>query len=170
VVGFDVYEAISKCSDLLLQFGGHMYAAGLTLKVDQIPAFRERFEKVVSSSISSDHLIPQIEVDLEIELSEIDYKLYNILKQIAPFGPGNMQPVFVSRKVKTHGLPRLLKDQHLKFTLTQDGTSFIDAIGFGMAKHFSTVTEKSEFDICYNICENDFNGKKSLQLLVKDIK
>jgi single-stranded-DNA-specific exonuclease len=170
VVGFDVYEAISKCSDLLLQFGGHMYAAGLTLKVEHVPEFRKRFEEVVASSICREDLIPQIEVDLELDISDIDYKLYNILKQMAPFGPGNMQPVFVSKGVKDTGSARVLKDQHLKINITQDGYFCIDAIGFGLAHHYSKISEGKEFDICYNICENDFNGKKSLQLLIKDIK
>lgn len=170
VAGFDVYDAISKCSDLLIQFGGHMYAAGLTMKVDNVLAFRKKFEEVVAASIRQDQLVPQVEVDMEIPLSRIDYRLYNILKQMAPFGPGNMQPVFVTKYVRDNGNIRVLKEQHLKMTLTQDGAHPVEAIAFGMAGHFAKICEKKVFHICYNICENEFNGRKSLQLLIKDIK
>ncbi|MFN6945986.1 MAG: single-stranded-DNA-specific exonuclease RecJ, partial [Cytophagaceae bacterium] len=114
VTGFDVYEAIEKCSDLLIQFGGHKFAAGLTIKPNNLEAFQKRFEEVVAEVITPEQLIPHIEVDLEIDLSVINTKFHDILDQMKPFGPGNMQPVFVSRNVSDSGRARLLKDQHIK--------------------------------------------------------
>lgn len=170
VDGFDVYEAIAKCSDLLEQFGGHTYAAGLTMKLENIKAFQERFEQVVSCDIREEDLIPKLDVDLKIELSQINQKFYNILKQLAPFGPGNMDPVFLSENVRDDGSARLLKDQHLKLRVSQDGFNAIDAIGFNMAEPFYRISKGEPFNICYHIYENEFNGKKSLQLFIKDIK
>ena len=170
VPGFDVYEAISQCADLLEQFGGHMYAAGLTMKIDNIPAFRKKFEEVVSAAILEEQLTPLIEVDLKINLEDVDYKFYNVLKQMAPFGPQNMQPAFVSENVYDNGNGRLLKEQHLKLSLQQGKSHPIDAIGFNMAAHYERICSGEKFHVCYNICENDFNGKKTLQLLIKDIK
>ncbi|MBX9851965.1 MAG: single-stranded-DNA-specific exonuclease RecJ [Cytophagaceae bacterium] len=170
VPGFDVYEAISRCAELLEQFGGHMYAAGLTMKIDNIPAFRKKFEEVVSSAILEEQLIPLIEVDLKINLQDIDYKFYNVLKQLSPFGPQNMQPTFVSENVYDNGNGRLLKEQHLKLSLQQGNSHPIDAIGFNMAAHYERICSGEKFHVCYNVCENDFNGKKSLQLFIKDIK
>lgn len=170
ISGFDVYEAISQCSELLEQFGGHTYAAGLTLKVDNIPAFRKKFEAIVAAAITNEQLTPQIEVDLKLKITDIDYKFYNILKQMAPFGPSNMQPVFVSENVTDDGSARVLKEEHLKLRIKQDGSEPIEAIGFGMAHHFPKISSGQKFNLCYTICENEFNGKKSLQLFIKDIK
>ncbi len=170
VDGFDVYEAIAKCSDLLEQFGGHTYAAGLTMKLENIKAFQERFEQVVSCDIRQEDLIPKLDVDLKIELSQINQKFYNILKQLAPFGPGNMDPVFISENVRDDGSAKLLKDQHLKLRISQDGFNTIEAIGFNMVEPFKRVSKGEPFNICYHIYENEFNGKKSLQLFIKDIK
>ena len=170
VAGFDVYEAISKCSDLLEQFGGHMYAAGLTMKVDKVPAFRKKFEEVVAAAIQKEQMTPQIEVDLKINLASIDYKFYNVMKQMAPFGPKNMQPVFVSENVYDTGNARLLKEQHLKLTVCQEDGWSMEAIGFGMVDHYERIVAGEKFHLCYHLVENDFNGKKSLQLMIKDIK
>ena len=170
VEGFDVYEAISQCSDLLEQFGGHKYAAGLTLKVDNLPAFQRKFEKVVSASITEEQLIPLVTIDLSISLNQVNEKFYNIIKQMAPFGPMNMEPVFVSENVYDTGQSRLLKGEHLKLHIKQAGSEPVEAIGFGMAEYFPGIASKRPFNLCYKISENDFNGKKSLQLLVRDIK
>jgi single-stranded-DNA-specific exonuclease len=170
VAGFDVYEAISKCSDLLEQFGGHMYAAGLTLKVDNVPAFRKKFEEVVAAAIEKEQMTPKIDVDLLINLKDIDYKFYNIIRQMAPFGPSNMQPVFVSKNVYDTGYARLLKEQHLKLNVCQEDGRSIDAIGFGLGSHYERVASGEKFHLCYHITENDYNGRKSLQLFIKDIK
>jgi single-stranded-DNA-specific exonuclease len=170
VHGFDVHAAIADCADLLEQFGGHMYAAGLTMKIENIDAFRFKFEQVVSSRIQPEQLIPRIDIDKKIELNEISYKFYRILKQMAPFGPLNMQPVFVSENLQDDGRARLLKDQHLKLYLKQGDSTVYEAIGFGMPQHFERIKKGDKFHLCFSIDENEYNGEKSLQLQIRDIK
>jgi single-stranded-DNA-specific exonuclease len=170
VRGFDLHEAISECEDLLEQFGGHMYAAGLTLKKENLVAFKQRFEQVVKASIEEHMLQASLEIDEEIPLSRVTEKFFQIVEQMAPFGPGNMQPVFVVRHVKAKAV-RLLKEQHLKFEVCcpESGQSMA-AIGFQMAEFYKGLDEGKKFDLCFQIQENDYLGKKTLQLLVKDIK
>ncbi len=170
VTGFDVHAAIADCSDLLEQFGGHMYAAGLTMKVENVEAFRQKFEQVVAARIQPEQLIPRIEIDQKIRLEEITPKFYRILKQMAPFGPQNMQPVFVSEEVYDDGRARLLKDQHLKLYLRQGDSAVYEAIGFGMPQYFERIKKGDKFNLCFSVEENDFNGEKSLQLQIRDIK
>jgi single-stranded-DNA-specific exonuclease len=170
VYGFDVYEAISKCSDLLEHFGGHMYAAGLTMKVENVPAFRERFEEAVVAAITEEQLMPRIEVDMRISLDQINEKFFSLIEQMGPFGPQNMQPVFVSEFVMDDGRSRVLKEQHLKLSIRQEGTRSVEAIGFGMSHFYKDISAGKPFHLCYSICENDFNGNKSLQLSIRDIK
>ncbi len=171
VVGFDIYEAISECSDLLLQYGGHMYAAGLTLDIDKVTQFQERFEEVVSSRILPEQLIPQIEIDQLITLDQITPRFYNILKQLSPFGPQNMQPVFMTEKVRASGRPKILKNKHLKLNLCQEeGGPVMDAIGFDMADYFGMIDSGMRFKIAYTIEENSYWGPGALQLCLKDIK
>ncbi len=171
VDGFDIYEAISECSDLLEQYGGHMYAAGLTLEINKVEAFREKFEKIVSEKISEDQLIPLIKIDSEILLEDINFKFYNIIEQMAPFGPGNMHPVFVSHELHVHGRPRILKEQHLKFSIKQGDSNIIfDAIGFGQAEYYDLIASGMRFSMAYYIEENNFMGKRSLQLRINDIR
>lgn len=170
VPGFDVYEAIEECSDLLEQFGGHMYAAGLSLKVENIPAFRRRFEEVVARRITPEQLTPLIEIDLKMPLSKINRKFFQVLQQMAPFGPQNMQPVFVSENVRLKYNARILKEQHLKLSIIQDDLTTIDAIGFKMAGFYERVNSGEPFHICYQIEENNFNNKTTLQLNLRDIK
>lgn len=172
VYGFDVHQAISECSDLLDQYGGHMYAAGLTMGLEKVDAFRERFEEVVASTISADQLIPQIEIDASIKLKDISFKFQKVIAMMEPFGPGNMQPVFTSDNLKISGFPRVLKDQHLKFSVQQyddDSLSF-DVIAFGMAKYSDLVGSGMRFSMAYYIEENNFMGNTTLQLRVRDIK
>ncbi len=171
VDGFDIYEAISQCSDLLEQYGGHMYAAGLTMDVENVEAFKKKFEKIVAERISDDQLVPLIEIDSVIDLKDISYKFYDVLEQMAPFGPGNMQPVFVSHGLHAVGRPRVLKDQHLKFKVKQDdGEKEMDAIGFGQADYYDLVASGMKFSMAYYIEENNYLGNKSLQLRVRDIR
>src|SRR5690606_20913579 len=171
VVGFDVYEAIAECADLLEQYGGHKYAVGLTLKLDNLPVFKQRFEEVVSKTIQEHHLTPHIDIDEEINLDMINDKFYGILKQMAPFCSGNMSPVFVSKDVRTASSPRLLKNEHLKLQLKQvDGNQKLDAIGFGMAPYGSMIESGMPFSIAYCIEENNYKGTKTLQLMLKNIK
>lgn len=178
VVDFDIYEAIAECADLLDQFGGHKYAAGLTLPVENVPAFQLKFEAVVKSRIEEIHRKPVIEIDDELLLDQINYKFHSILKQMAPFGPGNTEPVFRISNVFAEDVT-VLKDKHLRFKINQDGqlTTPI-CLGFGMADRtkdpdLTTVNMlrgKMRFDIVAEMRENFFRDKSSLQLYVKDIK
>ena len=170
VHGFDVYEAITSCSDLLEQFGGHTYAAGLTLSTEKVPSFRQRFEEVVAQTIREDQLVPRIDVDQVINLSDVTRKFYGVIKQMAPFGPINMQPVFVSEDLSVVGEPQILKEKHLKFHVRQSDTGKeLCAIGFGMA-HFHELVLQQPFRMAYSIEENHFNGHTSLQLMIRDIQ
>lgn len=174
VVGFDIYQAIESCSDLLENFGGHMYAAGLTLQIDKLPEFAKRFEKYVEENISDEQLIPQIDIDAELELSKIDNKFYRILKQFQPFGPENMAPVFVTRNVADNGEGRIVgvSREHLKLSLIQESDPFrnFPAIAFQQAKVFDFIQSGDFFDICYAVEENSYRGISNLQLNIKDIK
>jgi len=170
VPGFDVYEAIEECADLLEQFGGHTFAAGLTLPIENIAAFREKFNEIVSSKILPDQMSPMINIDLPLELSHINSKFYNILRQMGPFGPGNMTPTFESKNVTLAGMPVIMKEKHLKFDVRQNGSGTFTAIGFGMAQFYPDLVNGRPFSICYNLEENNFRDKKTLQLFLKDIK
>ncbi|WP_339923049.1 single-stranded-DNA-specific exonuclease RecJ [uncultured Cyclobacterium sp.] len=170
VIDFNIYDAIEECSDLLEQFGGHKYAAGLTLSVDNVPAFQAKFEAVVSERVSEIHMKPILEVDDELILDQINYKFYNILKQMTPFGPGNPEPVFCANQVFAENV-RVLKDKHLRFELIQDGQSTRPiCIGFGFAAYYELLNSKMRFNIAFEIRENTFRNTSSLQLYVKDIK
>jgi len=170
VPDYDLYEAIDKCSDLLIQFGGHKYAAGLTMEAKNIDAFRIKFEEVVSASIRKEQLIPMISIDLELPLNQITAKFFNIVRQMGPFGPQNMQPIFVSRNVVDDGTSRILKDKHLKLNIRQQDSVTYPAIGWQMHSFYDRIKNKEPFDICYSIEENEFNGKKTIQLLIRDIQ
>lgn len=170
VDGFDVYAAISECSDLLEQFGGHMYAAGVTMSVDNVAAFQKRFQEVVARQITDEQLIPSLYIDTVIRLEEIDRKFFNVVNQMAPFGPQNMQPVFMTEQIQATNV-KLLKEQHLKFTAKQEGTNVAyDAIGFGLGEYYDLVNCGLKFQMAFTVEENDFRGHKTLQLFVKDIK
>lgn len=170
VSGFNIYEAIHECRDLLENYGGHFYAAGMTLSEDLVEAFAEKFEKVVAQTISPELLIPEIEIDAEIRLSEIKQSFYNIIKQFEPFGPTNLRPVFVSRNVRDYqGNSRIVKEQHIKFVIHQQDKWVIDGIGFGMADKFAVV-QNGAFDLVYTIEENEFNNVTKLQVKVIDVR
>ncbi|WP_143962935.1 single-stranded-DNA-specific exonuclease RecJ [Litoribacter populi] len=170
VFDFDIYEAISECSDLLEQFGGHKYAAGLTMSVDNVVAFQEKFERVVSERLTEIHMKPVLAVDDELLLDQINYKFYNILKQMAPFGPGNPEPIFCSNQVYVENI-RVLKDKHLKFDIVQDGqVTRPTCIAFGFAEYYQMLNSKMRFNVAYEVRENTFRNTSSLQLYVKDIK
>jgi single-stranded-DNA-specific exonuclease len=174
VTGFDLYEAINDCSDLLESFGGHMYAAGLTLKPENVQSFKDRFETVVRERITPDQLVPQVEIDAELNFSEINDKFYRILKQFAPFGPGNMNPVFFAENVVDNGTGRPVgnEGEHLKLELLQETDPFknIAAIAFGQGNKHTKIANGTAMDIAYTVTENHFRGRTNLQLYVKDIK
>jgi single-stranded-DNA-specific exonuclease len=169
VPGFDIYEAIYACRDLLEQFGGHMFAAGITMKRDNIDAFRERFEEVVASTIDERLLIPEIEINAVLEPEDITPKFYNILRQFGPFGPQNMKPLFVTKGVSDSGWSKVVGTDHLKFYLKKNGAS-LQGVGFGMGARLERIRSSGPFDICYSLEENEWNGRKRIEMLVKDIK
>ena len=170
VPGFDVYEAIEACADLLEQFGGHTFAAGLTLPLENVDAFRAKFDEVVAKTILPEQLTPMIDIDLELDLAAITPKFFNIINQMQPFGPQNMVPVFSSSGVMVAGRPTIMKEKHLKIEVYQTGTPVFTAVGFGMAHHHADLMAGKPFSICYSIEENDFRGVKSLQLFLKDVR
>lgn len=171
VAGFDIHEAIKSCSDLLEQFGGHMFAAGLTLKIENVPEFIARFEEVVSNTIEDQMLIPQINIDAELSPKDINIKFYEILKQFSPFGPHNMKPIFVSRGMIDTGQSRIVGNGHLKISLMQAGTPFqLKGIVFNGEEYLNLVKSKQPIDLCYSLEENEWNNNKSLEINVRDIK
>lgn len=174
VKDFDLYETIGMCSDLLESYGGHMYAAGLTMKIENIPTFTERFERIVAESITKAQQISSVDVDAKIALSDINQKFYRVLKQFAPFGPHNMAPVFITEDVLDAGSSRLVgkNEEHIKLDLVEpDFNSEVFAgIAFNQSDKFDIVTSGLPFEICYSIAENEFRGKTNLQLYIRDIR
>lgn len=176
VQGYDLYQAIEACGDLLENFGGHMFAAGLTMKKENINLFRERFEDYVSRTITEDQLIPQVLIDSPVNFSDISEDFYNGLTLFQPFGPENMSPVFMTRgvRVKDPDCCRMVgtSGEHLKLELVQDGYSDtpLQAIAFGQANHFESIHSGKPFDICFSVEMNEFRGNRNLQLNIKDIK
>lgn len=168
VPGFNLYEAIHACKEHLIGYGGHFAAAGMTLHLDQIELFTEKFEKVVASTIDPHLLIPEITVDAEINFADINHAFYNIIKQMEPFGPENMRPVFLTKKVVNNGFSKIVKEKHIRFSVKQNGIA-INGIGFNLAHKFSELTG-NYIDIVYKIEENEWNGVKKLQLHVVDFR
>lgn len=175
IKNFDVYDAIDSCSDILEHFGGHTYAAGLALKPENLDAFIERFEKYAEEHLTEEMLVPEIEIDTELFVSDISFKFYRVLKQFAPFGPGNMSPVFLTRNVIDTGYAKIVGkngQKHLKFSVVHpDRTGNpIPAIGFNLGYHHEDMRSGKPFSICYHIDENTWLGNTSIQLRIKDIK
>ncbi|WP_109302163.1 single-stranded-DNA-specific exonuclease RecJ [Aquimarina sp. AU474] len=170
VKGFDVYNALEACSEHIEQFGGHKYAAGLTLLEEQYEAFKQKFEEVVATTIDTKLLIPEITIDMTIELEDITPKFYRILKQLAPFGPGNMAPVFMTEELQDTGYGKCVgaDDKHLKCKVQKNRVS-IGTIGFGLGAKKNLIAAKQSFKAAYTIDENEWNGEVSLQLKLKDI-
>lgn len=170
VSGFNIYDAIHECRDLLENYGGHFYAAGMTMRPDNVSAFVQKFEHVVSGSIAPHLLVPEIEIDAELKLSDIKFPFYNIVKQFEPFGPSNMRPVFITRHVYDfRGNSRVVKEQHLRIVVHQHNGITIDGIGFNMADKYPIV-QQGPFDVVYTLDENDYNGRTSLQMKVIDVR
>ena len=174
VFGFDLYQAVDSCSDLLENFGGHKYAAGLTLKIENIPRFQQRFEKFVADTIDAEQLIPVVEIDTEISLSEISPRFFRILKQFEPFGPGNMAPVFLTENVVDNGTGKQVgsNGEHLKLNLIQEEDPYkvYPAIAFQQGNLYKHINMGQGFDACYSLEENEFMGRVNLQMNIKDVK
>jgi len=172
VKDFDVYNAIEACSEHLEQFGGHKYAAGMTLKEENYLAFKTAFEKEVQKTISPELLVPEIEIDAEINLSDITPKLIRVLNQFEPFGPENMTPVFMTKNIKDTGYPKLLgkEEEHLKLFVKQENSEGFGAIAFFMGNKKASISNQKPFDAVYCIDENEFKGTVTVQLRIKDIR
>ncbi len=173
VKGFDLYKALLQCEKYLEKFGGHMYAAGLTLKKENLEDFIDAFERAVSNTILDEQLIPEVSIDMELDLHEIDDKLFRIIQQFSPFGPQNRTPIFITKAVKDSGYGRAVgaDKTHLRLNITNENSrNSISSIGFGLTHHFKKIKDGQIFDICYSIDENDWNGRKNLQLKLRDIK
>ena len=169
VPGFNLYEAIYACRDQLVAYGGHFAAAGLSLLPENVEAFSKKFNEVVSETIDERLLIPEIIIDAEINFAEIKESLYSILNQMEPFGPENMHPVFISRKVTETGFSKILKEQHIRFVIKQQNIT-LNGIGFNMPGKFELLKKKKPLDIVFTIDENEWQGNKTLQLKVIDIR
>lgn len=169
---FDVYDAVESCGDLLEHFGGHKYAAGLSIKPENFEAFNTQFEKYVSENLSEEMMMPEIEIDNVLNLNMINTKFYNVLKQFAPFGPENMSPMFLAKGVIDTGFVKIVGNNHLKLNVIHPDISGlpIAAIAFQQGHHLEYIKEGKPFDICYHIEENEWNNKVTIQLNIKDIK
>ncbi|MET0298921.1 MAG: single-stranded-DNA-specific exonuclease RecJ [Flavitalea sp.] len=169
VAGFNVYEALQQCEEFLLGYGGHFYAAGMTLQIDQIDAFRSKFEEVVSATIKPEMLTPEIIIDAEVCLKELTQTFYSIISQMEPFGPENTRPVFIVKNVLDTGYSKIVKDNHVKFSIRQDDYVF-EGIGFNLAEKFSLLQYRHPVDIAFTLEENVWKNETKLQLRVIDFR
>ena len=173
VQGFDIYKAIESCRDLLENFGGHMYAVGLSMKEENVPEFQRRFEKYVSENLSEEQRLPQIDIDACIDFCDITPKFFRLLKQFSPYGPENMKPIFVTRRTFDYGTSKVVgkEQEHLKLELIDSKSECImNGIAFGMSEFNDYIKSLNPVDICYSIEENTFNGNTTILLVIKDIK
>lgn len=169
VPGFNLYEAIHACKEYLLGYGGHFAAAGMTLEIEKVDAFRNKFEEIVSSTIHPDMLIPEIIIDAEISFEDITWPFYNILCQMEPFGPENLRPVFIAKNVVDTGYSKIVKEQHVRFSLRRNNVTF-SGIGFNMAEKYEFLKYNQPVDLVFKIDVNEWNGEKNLQLRVIDCR
>jgi single-stranded-DNA-specific exonuclease len=169
VAGFNLYEAIYACREHLLGYGGHFAAAGMTLLPENVQSFADAFEKEVSALITEEQLVPEMIIDAEISFPEINNSFYSILSQMEPFGPENMRPVFIARKVMDYGFSKVVKEQHLRFVLKQNNVT-LTGIGFNMAAKFPLLQTRQPIDVVFTIDENEWNGEKNLQMKMLDIR
>ena len=168
--GFNIYEAIRECEDLLEQFGGHEYAAGLTLKDGALKEFRKRMNSKAIEELSGNSFEAELLVDAEIQLADIDGKFWKLLHQFQPFGPANTKPIFVSNGLKVVGVPSIVGNGHLKLRVRQEDSPVFDAIGFNMHEFMPKVRDGKLFNIAYELEENTWNGNTALQLHLRDIQ
>ncbi|MFO7798231.1 single-stranded-DNA-specific exonuclease RecJ [Rhodohalobacter sp.] len=172
IKGFNIYNALKKCEDLLEQFGGHEFAAGLTMDAGNLDEFRNRMNSIGFQKLSDNDFLPELEIDADLDLEKVGPKFWKLLSQFEPFGPGNMRPIFVSKDVCIEGVPSIVGNGHLKFKVRQNGSAVIDAIGFNMHEYLPTLRKCSagKMDVAYVLEENYWNGKRTIQMRLKDIK
>jgi single-stranded-DNA-specific exonuclease len=169
IPGFNIHEGLDQCKDLLLGFGGHYFAAGMTLNPENVMAFSERFEQIVADSVAEECFTPELRINAEVNFTDLNQSFYNILLQMEPFGPENHMPVFVARGVKNDGRSKIVKEKHIRFSLSQRGRT-ITGIGFNMFDKFDIVQQQKPFDIVFTLNENEWNNEKNLQLKVIDLQ
>ncbi len=169
IKGFNIYDAMKQCDDLLEQFGGHEFAAGLTLDEKNLSEFKRRMNQIAYHGLSGSSFEPELAIDAKLDLSEIDMKFWKLLAQFKPFGPANLRPIFVSEKVTAVGVPTVVGNGHLKMKLKQEGSGVFDTIGFNMHEFLPNVRGGEAFDIAYVLEENFWNGRRTLQIRLKDI-
>jgi single-stranded-DNA-specific exonuclease len=171
IKGFNIYEALKQCEDLLEQFGGHEYAAGLTIKEENLLEFRRRIDEIASGMLSEQDFEPELRIDCELKLEEIDMRFWKLMSQFEPFGPCNLRPNFVSRDVEVVGVPTIVGSGHLKMKVSQNGSGVFDVIGFNMHEYLPIIRNSKEktIDIAYSLEENYWNGRRSLQIRLRDI-
>ncbi|HBK84049.1 MAG TPA: single-stranded-DNA-specific exonuclease RecJ, partial [Flavobacterium sp.] len=169
---FDIYNALEACAEYLEQFGGHMYAAGMTLKPENYQKFKLAFENEVQKTIHPDLLVPEISIDVEINFSQINPRLIRLLNQFEPFGPQNMTPVFITKNVKDTGHAKLMgkDEEHLRLFIKQNNSEGIPAIGFGLGSKIELTQKFNLVDVVYSIEENEWNGTVNLQLKLRDLR
>ena len=169
IKGFNIYDAMKQCEDLLEQFGGHEFAAGLTLEEKNLPEFRRRLNQIAYRGLSGNKFDPELSIDCKLDLSEIDMKFWKLLAQFKPFGPANLRPTFVSEGVEAVGIPTVVGNGHLKMKVRQNGSGVFDTIGFNMHEFLPSVRGGEKFDVAYVLEENFWNGRRTLQMRLKDI-
>ncbi|MFQ5772579.1 MAG: DHH family phosphoesterase, partial [bacterium] len=170
IPGFDIYQALQACKDLMIEFGGHKYAAGLSIKSEKISQFRKQINQFGLENMTEDMLIPKLSIDAEVQLHEINRDLLKLLNRMAPFGPQNMRPVFLSRGLQVVGNPAIVGKNHLKFKVRQDGI-VMDAIGFNLGDlHYRISSGEQDVEMVYTIDENEWQGRSTIQLRTKDLR
>jgi single-stranded-DNA-specific exonuclease len=170
VSGFNIYKSIQECDDLLLSYGGHKFAAGLSLNREDLNEFIQRFQDVVALSITERQLLPVQHFDAEINMNQINREFWNLLEQFSPFGPQNMRPVFISKHLRDTGYSKLVKNEHIKLVIHQDSCKPVEGIAFNMGHHMNKLAGKKPFEACFVLEENTFKGKSRLQMNVKDLR
>jgi single-stranded-DNA-specific exonuclease len=172
IKGFNIYNALKKCEDLLEQFGGHEFAAGLTMDAENLDEFRQRMNSIGFQKLSDNDFLPELQIDAVLDLEQVDPKFWKLLTQFEPFGPGNMRPVFVSQDVCIEGVPSIVGNGHLKFKVRQNGSAVLDVIGFNMHEYLPMLRkcDDGQMDVAYVLEENHWNGKRTIQMRLKDIK
>ncbi|SMO34893.1 single-stranded-DNA-specific exonuclease RecJ [Fodinibius sediminis] len=172
IKGFDIYEAFKECEDLLEQFGGHKYAAGLTIAKENYEAFCKRINEIASRRLTDEDFKPELAIDCDLDLSDVDMRFWKLLSQFEPFGPGNLRPIFVSRDVRVVGVPTIVGSGHLKMKVAQNGSGAFDVIGFNMHEYLPVVRNEQDqkLNIAYSLEENHWNGRRTLQLRLRDVQ
>ncbi|MGD8428075.1 MAG: single-stranded-DNA-specific exonuclease RecJ [Balneolaceae bacterium] len=170
--GFNIYEAFKQCEDLLEQYGGHEYAAGLTIQKENLEEFRRRIDEIAAENLTSEDFKPELRIDCDLDLSDLDMRFWKLLTQFEPFGPGNLRPIFVSRDVRVVGVPTIVGKGHLKMKVAQNGSGTFDVIGFNMHEYLPTIRNGSDkkLNIAYSLEENNWNGRRTIQIRLRDVQ